>query len=273
MKRISGGLRSSVAMLVVALVACSNVRLGSLVPGQRSLEYNPGITWWTQANQLTVAMIPNQQVNLVSVDVRYTVGAVDDPPGKTGLAHLVEHVMFARRAGPGGLDVYNQLAAAALSYQAETSWEHTHYSAVGLAPRLDDLLAIEAARMEGGCDGIDEAAVAHERAVVQEELAERDANDGDDALHQAGVGPEHVYGHSLGGRDVAALTRDDVCRFIDAHYGPSRAILVVSGRISAAAVHAIATRFGSIAHRATGQHAVVRPIAWAGWVSELSAAV
>lgn len=277
MTRMSAALGSSVAMLVVALAACpsprSNVRLGSLVPSERSLDFNPRIVSWKLANQLTVVMMPDQRVNLVSVDIRYLVGAVDDPPGKTGLAHLVEHLMFARRAGPGGPDIYNQLAVVALNYSARTTWDWTHYTTIGLAPRLDDLLAIEATRMAGGCDGIDEAAVAHERAVVLAELAERDIPDVDEPLQQAVFGPGHAYGHSAGGRDVATLTRDDVCRFIDAYYAPSRAILVVSGRIPGAAVHGITTRFGSIARRATGTRAAVQPIAWTGQVSELRAAV
>lgn len=272
MKRMPGGLRSSIAMLV-ALAACSNVRFGSLVPGQRSLDYNPGIVSWKLPNQLTVAMMPDPRMNLVSVDVRYMVGTVDEPPGKTGLAHLVEHVMFARRAGSGGPDIYHRLAAVALSYQAWTSWESTHYTTLGLVPRINDLLAIEAARMADGCDGIDEAVVAHERAVVLEELAERDGDDVSEALYHAVFGPGHAYSHRPGGIDVATLTRDDVCRFIEAHYVPSRAILVVSGGIPRGAVQGIVTRFGSIARRATGQHAVVRPIAWTGQISELPAAV
>lgn len=197
MKRMSGGLRSSAAMLVVALAACTNVRFGSLVPGQRGLDYDPGIVSWKLPNQLTVAMIPDPRVNLVSVDVRYSVGMVDEPPGKTGLAHLVEHVMFARRAGSGGPDIDHRLAAVALSYQAWTSWELTHYTTLGLVPRINDLLAIEAARMADGCDGIDEAVVAHERAVVLEELAERDGDDVSEALHHAVFGPGHAYSHRI----------------------------------------------------------------------------
>ena len=277
MKRMLGGLCSSVAMLMVALAACSsprsNVRLGSLVPSQRSLDYDPGIVSWKLANQLTVALMPDKRVNLVSVEVRYLVGAAEDPPGKTGLAHLVEHVMFARRAGPGGPEVYHQLAAVALSYNAATSWDSTHYITIGLASRLDDLLAIEAARMAGGCDGIDEAAVAHERAVVLEEIAQRDAAAVREPLQQAVFGSDHAYGHSVGGRDVATLTRDDVCRFIDAHYAPARAMLVVSGSIPGPAVHGITARFGAIARRATGTRTVVRPVAWTGQVSDLPAAV
>jgi hypothetical protein len=135
MKWMSGGLPASLAMLI-ALAACSsqrsNVRLGSLTPSPRSLDYDPGIVSWKLPNQLTVAMMPDRRVNLVSVEVRYQVGAAEDPPGKTGLAHLVEHVMFARRVGPGGPEVADRLSAAALRFNAWTTWDSTHYIAIGL---------------------------------------------------------------------------------------------------------------------------------------------
>lgn len=276
MMRMSGGLLP-VAALAVALAACSsprsNVRLGSLTPSRRSLDYDPGIVTWKLPNQLTVAMMPDKRVNLVSVEVRYLVGSADDPPGKTGLAHLVEHVMFARRTRPGGPEVGEQLGAVALGHNASTSWDATHYIAIGLASRLDELLAIEAGRMAGGCDGIDDAAVVRERAVVLDELAQRDAAQLRELLQQEAFGAAHAYGHWPGGHDVASLTRDDVCQFIEAHYAPARAILVVSGSIPGAAVHAITTRFGAIARRATGTRTVVQPVAWTGEVTDLPAAV
>lgn len=263
-----------VVVIAAVVAACSsprsNVRLGSLAATQRSLDYDPGIVSWKLGNQLTVAMMPDTRVNLVSVEVRYLVGAADDPPGKTGLAHLVEHVMFARRTAAAGPEVADRLSAVALRFNAWTSWDATHYDATALASQLDDLLAIEAARMAGGCDGIDDSVVARERAVVLEELAQRDGAGVREPLQQAVFGDGHAYSHSVGGRDVAALTRDDVCSFLDAHYAPSRAILVVSGLIPGTAVHAISTRFGSIAPRATGKRAVVQPIAWSEQVRDLS---
>jgi zinc protease len=260
--------------LVVAAVACgsprSQVRFGSLVASRRSLDYDPGIGWWKLPNQLTVAVMPDSQVNLVSVDVRYLVGAAEDPPGKTGLAHLVEHVMFSRRVKPGGPTIADRLSAAGLRYNAFTTADSTHYIALGLAGRLDELLAIEATRMAIGCAGLDEATLAHERAVVLQEIAQRGTVDLVEQLQGATFGPGHAYSHSVGGRDVATLTLDDVCRFIDAHYAPARAILVIGGRIPKAAVHDITTRFGAIARRATGARAVVQPVAWTGKVSDLS---
>ncbi|HEX3758290.1 MAG TPA: hypothetical protein VHW23_06270 [Kofleriaceae bacterium] len=69
MMRMSGGLLSSVAALAVALAACSsprsNVRLGTLTPSQRSLDYDPGIVSWKLGNHLTVAMMPDKRVDLV----------------------------------------------------------------------------------------------------------------------------------------------------------------------------------------------------------------
>ena len=197
----------------------------------------------------------------MSVEVRYLVGAADEPPGKTGLAHLVEHVMFARRAGPGGpagSTISSQEVA--LTYNAATTWDSTHYITIGLASRLDDLL-----RDRGGAHGRwlrwdrrgGSGARARGRAGG---LAQRDAADVREPLQNALFGPAHAYGHSIGGRDVATLTRDDVCRFIDAHYAPARAILVVSGSIPGPAVHDITARFGAISRRATGTRAVVRAV-------------
>src|SRR5882724_10147293 len=106
--------RSWWILMVMALAACTsprrNVRFGSLVADQRSLDYKPGIVRWTLPNKLTVAAMPDDRANLVSVEVRYLVGAADDPPGKTGLAHLVEHIMLERRDEPSGPSVNNRLS-------------------------------------------------------------------------------------------------------------------------------------------------------------------
>ncbi|HEX4422315.1 MAG TPA: insulinase family protein [Kofleriaceae bacterium] len=249
--------------------ARSNVRFGSLTAAPRSLDYKPGIAWWTLPNKLKVAVMPDERVNLVSVDVRYLVGAADDPPGKTGLAHLVEHVMFARRIDPGGPKIGDELSAAGLQYNAYTNEDSTHYYTIGLAASLDRILAIEARRMAMGCDGLDQATVDHERAVVLEEVAQRGLARGLEPLYRELFGAAHAYGHTSGGHDVASLTLDDVCRFIEAHYAPARAILVVGGRIPATAVHGLTTQFGPIARVATETPMAVAPVAWTGQTSEL----
>lgn len=97
------------------------IRYGSLVVGERGFNYSHGVESFTLANGLVVALIPDEHANLVSVDVRYRVGAAQDPAGKAGLAHVVEHMMFEQRAEPGGPTLSDRLAIAALGHNAETT--------------------------------------------------------------------------------------------------------------------------------------------------------
>jgi zinc protease len=258
---------------VLAICGCAaertDIRFGALRPEPRSVDYKPGIATWTLPNKLTVAVLPDDRVNLVSVEVRYTVGAADDPPGKEGLAHLVEHLMFERKSQDGHLTLWDRLSLASLGHNAATSDDHTHYYAIGLADKLDDLLAIDLERMASGCKGIDQATLDHERAVVLDEALQRHYDERD-KLRGALFGPGHPYGKFDGTRDLAGITLDDVCRFIDAHYAPDRAILVLSGRIPREAVHTIWAKFGAIQRRATGHQIAVESLHPAGETVELT---
>src|SRR5688572_9984074 len=79
------------------------------------------------ANGLRFVIMPDPTTTLVEVDVRFEVGAKEDPRGKAGLAHLVEHLLFQiRPAGPNTptlMDHLNQLAVARNAY---TTWDKTH---------------------------------------------------------------------------------------------------------------------------------------------------
>lgn len=241
------------------------VRFGSLRTGERAHAYKLGVETWTLDNHLTVAVTPDDRVNLVSVDVRYRVGSAEDPPGKTGLAHLVEHLLFEPRAVPGGPTLSERLAVAALTNNAYTNADATHFSELGLAASLDELLGVEATRMALGCHGLDEPAFERERAVVLQELAQRGQGGLAEALPRTLFGPHHAYAHTPGGSDVARLTLADVCAFVDAYYGPDTAILVVGGRVRPAAVRdRIAALFGPIERRAHGSRAALATVAWTG---------
>ena len=262
-----------VAVGVLALcVGCAaertDIRFGALKPERRSVDYKPGIATWTLPNKLTVAVLPDDRVNLVSVEVRYTVGLADDPPGKEGLAHLVEHLMFERKSQDGHLTLWDRLSLASLAHNAATSEDHTHYYAIGLANQLDELLAIDLERMASGCRGIDQATLDHERAVVIDEALQRHYDE-HAQLRGALFGAGHPYGRFAGSHDIARITLDDVCHFIDAHYAPDRAILVLSGRIPREAVHTIWARFGAIQRRAMGTQIAVAPPHTTGETVEL----
>ncbi len=69
------------------------LRYGSLVRTASRIDYTPRIRWSSLPNGLTVGLTPDDRGNVVSVDLRFLVGAADDPPGKSGLAHLVAYLV------------------------------------------------------------------------------------------------------------------------------------------------------------------------------------
>jgi len=205
------------------------------------------VAWSTLPNGLTIAAVLDDQANEVSVRIRYEVGSGDDPPGKAGLAHLVEHLLFEQPTAPGGPTVYEQLTQAALSFNSTTRTDATTYWETGLAPQLEALIALEARRLERGCTEITPAVFEHGRAVVRDEMAEHAAA-GEVAFNVAMFGADHPYGRPATDAALDGLTLADACAFITAHYAPSRATLAVAGRFNPAALPALVARwFGPIA--------------------------
>jgi zinc protease len=260
-------------MVVLVALACGSpgratIRYGSLVLGERAFNYRHGVESFRLANGLVVALLPDGHANLVSVDVRYRVGAANDPAGKAGLAHLVEHLTFERRSDPGGPTLDNLLALAALSRNASTTWNATHYHQVALADKLDELLALEAVRMTGGCAGLDQATLDHERAIVAQENAQRGSQSLIHAVLGDVFGAGHRYATGVGGDDITGLTLSDVCGFLEAHYTPDQAIVVIAGRFDPRAIRgAVTERFAGIPRRVTASRSATRQLRLTGTTS------
>lgn len=201
-------------------------------------------------NRLVVILAPDAESNLVTVDMRYYVGAADEPAGKTGLAHLAEHATF-EVAPRGTQTLAEQLGEHALSYNASTNFDSTHYYSVALAPSLDQLLEIEALRMAATCDQLPARLFERERTVVFQELAQRgESIDVMKKLHALVWGEGHPFSHGVGGDDVGTLTREDYCAFIERHYVPSNATLIVGGNLDVGKTKAlIAKHFGKLPYR------------------------
>ncbi len=240
----------AIAAVLVAAVACWHTppfRFASELDTSAGFHYELDVDAFALKNGLTVVLAPRTGTNLVTVDTRYEVGSVDEPAGKSGLAHFVEHLTFLGSARRGQPLLEERLVAAALDHNAFTRWDDTHYTESALAEHWPELLDVEAARMNLSCDTIDAALFERERAVVAQELAQRHTSQFDSLLG-AIFGAGHPYGHSAGGTDLAALTRADACAFLGAHYAPDRAILIVSGAFDRQQVRsAIIARFGPIA--------------------------
>lgn len=229
----------------------------NLQDGQRVLHYQHDAQLYDTQNGMRLLVLPNPDTNLVRVDVRYFVGAAEDPQGKSGLAHLAEHVSYQLQIGEAGGGTINKLlSTTALYYNAYTIWDETHFMAVGLRESLPALLAIEAARMRTRCETVDDATFAREREVVRNELRSRSGQQATtmELLQRAFYGPGHAYARSVGGTDVelAGMTHADVCTFLASYYAPDRAILTVSGNVDLQAVVDLTGKlFGTVSKRAS----------------------
>jgi zinc protease len=244
--------------------------MGHLQMGERTFHFEHHIELFEAKNGMRIAILPDPRTNLVTVDVRYAVGEAEDPDGRHGLAHLVEHTTFLSRAAAGGPTIGDRLGDDALSFNAYTTPDETHYTETGFSDHLDALLAIEAERMTEGCDQIDDALFLRERDVVLEELAQRGGPlvDVQDELAASVWGADHPYGRPFLSRDVADATRDDACAFLTSYYGPQHAILVVTGNVDLdAATAAIGSAFGPIATRGDAHRAPLPPLALDGETS------
>jgi zinc protease len=270
-----GTLSVVAALLAVILFAACGGHVG-LPPARRdqrrTLDFEHRAELFRGANGLTFLFLPDHQTNLVKVDVRYRVGSKEDPAGKAGLAHLVEHMVFQVRVAGEGQTIEESLASAALYHNASTTWDSTEFSAVVGADRLDEVLALEAARMRAGCRDLEAEAFAREREVVRNEIRQRGgvAAEMAQALLTSVYGRKHAYGRLPGGTDeqIAALTLADVCRFMDQYYATQRAIVVVTGDVEVEALRGrVSQVFGSIAPRAAESLTRVERVRLHGTVS------
>src|SRR5262245_9659223 len=124
-----------------------------------------------QKNGLRFVIVPDATTQMVEVDVRYDVGSREDPEGKAGIAHLVEHLMFQQRPdGPTTPPLMHFLDQLTVFFNAFTNWDTTHYMTSSRVDMLDALLKIEAMRMYFGCKTISEAEFEREREVVRNEI-------------------------------------------------------------------------------------------------------
>lgn len=204
------------------------------------------VTAFTLDNGLRVVVIEDHRAPAAVHMVWYPVGAADEPPGKSGIAHFLEHLMFkgTDAFGPGQLS--RLIEAQGGSDNAFTSWDYTAYFQRVAADRLGLMMQLEADRMTGLV--LTEADVATEREVIIEERAQRtDSSPG--ALlseeQRAAQYLNHPYGVPIIGwrHEIAALEREDALAFYRAHYAPDNAVVVVAGDVEPEAVRRMAELF------------------------------
>ncbi len=202
-------------------------------------------------NGIRVVVSPDHATPSVAVNLWYDVGSRHEVAGRTGFAHLFEHLMFQGSAHVEPAQHIAILEAAGARANATTSFDRTNYYESGPAGLLDLVLWMEADRLGTLLTALDQANLDNQRDVVKEEKRQRYDNVpyGDTLEHLLALTfPEgHPYSHPTIGsmEDLDAASLDDVRAFFEAFYMPNNAVLSVVGAVTPDEVWARAEHFFS----------------------------
>lgn len=246
--------RPRTAVLALALTAA----LVGLAPAPLLARSAPAATvdipfeQFTLPNGLRVIVHTDRKAPIVAVNVWYHVGSKDEPAGRTGFAHLFEHLMFQSSENHDGefFEPFKQVGAT--GQNGTTNTDRTNYFENVPTTALDMALWMESDRMGHLLGAIDQAALDEQRGVVQNEKRQGENQPYGQAwtkLNRALYPKGHPYHHSVIGsmNDLNAASLDDVKTWFRTWYGPNNAVLVLAGDIDAATARKkVETYFGSI---------------------------
>jgi len=202
-------------------------------------------------NGMEVVVIPDRRAPIATHMVWYKVGSADEPPGKSGIAHFFEHLMFKGTRNHAAGEFDRAVAEIGGNNNAFTSYDYTAYFEMVPADALERMMAFEADRMRNLL--LTEEVIATERDVVLEERRSRVDNDPSALLDEevsATLWQNQPYRIPVIGwmQEMEQLNRADAQAFYDRYYTPNNAVLVVAGDVEAEAVKAMAERtYGKIA--------------------------
>jgi zinc protease len=209
---------------------------------------------------LTVVLHPDRSTPIVGVNLFYHVGSKNEAPGRTGFAHLFEHMMFQ---GSGNyIDGWRAVDDLGGNVNGTTDQDRTFYYEVVPSNTLERVLYMEADRMGNLLAAMDQAKLDNQRDVVKNERRQRVDNQPYGTMFER-IGmlmyPEsHPYHHSVIGsmEDLSAASLDDVKGFFRQYYVPNNAVLAIAGDFDEKQTRAwIEKYFGGIAKGAD----IVRP--------------
>jgi zinc protease len=235
---------SKMLILLLALVGAAGVaRAGT----------EPKVADFTLGNGLEVVVVPDHRAPVVTHMIWYKVGAADETPGKSGLAHFLEHLMFKGTEKNPGDRFSQEVAAIGGQENAFTASDYTGFFQRVPREHLKEMMAFEADRITGLV--LTDDVVRPELNVVLEEQNMRVADNPGARLSEqmdAALYLNHPYGRPVIGwrHEIEKLDRGDALAFYRRFYTPNNAIVVVAGDVTADEVRADAeATYGKIAPR------------------------
>jgi zinc protease len=269
--------RRSFLIGAAVLLGCGTV----LKPPKPSSRLNITMTGdlFESGNGYRFAVLPEPDTDVIRLDVRYPVGAADDPPGKEGLAHLVEHLLFAvevkRPGGPTSISA--ELGRISLSWNAFTARDSTTYVTLAAPGALDELIRLEVERLAVGCAGLTPEVFAREKEIVLNELREGLGSSGaavQRAINEALFPEGHAYRRVHSIETVGKLELKDACEFLATAYQRGKAMVIVSGAIDGPTLQGAAGRhYGRLRNRDVAAKATPPPVRLAAGTVRLKADV
>ena len=202
-------------------------------------------------NGLRVIASPDHAAGSVAVNLWYDVGSRHEDPGRTGFAHLFEHLMFQGSANVKSAEHFSLLQPAGASVNATTWFDRTNYFEALPAGGLDLALWLEADRMGSLLVALTEENFENQREVVKEEKRQRYDNVPYGDVIELIIGqvfpPGHPYSHTVIGSmdDLNAAGVEDAREFFRRFYMPNNAVLSIVGDVDVETAFAKADRYFS----------------------------
>ena len=246
--------------LAAALLATSLVAASAALARDIDIPFHKEVL----DNGLTVIVHEDRKAPIVSVNIWYHVGSKNEVPGRTGFAHLFEHLMFQ---GSENLreEIFTVLEDLGASDFNGTTWlDRTNYYQTVPKNALDSILFLESDRMGHFLGAMTQATLDEQRGVVQNEKRQRQNQPYGEVyehVQRALFPPDHPYSWETIGsmEDLNAASLDDVRTWFNTWYGPNNAVLVVAGDVDTAETIAkVRAWFGDIPANAP----VARPEIW-----------
>jgi zinc protease len=204
---------------------------------------------YTLSNGLEVLLHEDHKLPIVAVDIWYHVGPVKERAGRTGFAHLFEHMMFegSKHVGEKAHIKYVE-GAGATDVNGTTDFDRTNYFETMPANQLELALWLESDRMGFLLDTLDRAKLTNQRDVVRNEKRQGEGRPygivDEEVYHQLFPKGHPYYGNVIGSHaDVEAARLNDVREFFTQFYAPNNATMAIAGDYDPATIKALIEKY------------------------------
>jgi zinc protease len=258
-------LRTAVASLALLLAAPAVAVAAPAPASELAKRIDIPHEKFTLANGLRVIVHTDRKAPVVAVSIWYGVGSKHEPKGKTGFAHLFEHLMFNGSENAPG-DYFEPLQQVGATDFNGTTWlDRTNYFQTVPTGALERALFLESDRMGHLLGAVTQEKLDNQRGVVQNEKRQGDNQPYGlvEYLQFENLFPEgHPYHHSTIGSmaDLDAASLDDVKTWFRDNYGPNNAVLVLAGDVDAATAKTLVEKYFGDIKRGPATRTVNAPV-------------